>query len=160
MLKRVDNAHYWTKDMDATVAFYRETLGLTLRMQMGEDWAELNVAGTTVALHGTREGHAPPQEGATIVFEVDDLEGEMNALRGKGVTSKERSKRFRTTADSFPSGIRTATCSDLRARERRTSLMGRRVAMVGAGMTKFVRRAQETGKELAWEAASLALESC
>lgn len=39
--------------------------------------------------------------------------------------------------------------------------MGRnRVAIVGAGMTKFVRRAQETGKELAWEAASKALESC
>jgi acetyl-CoA C-acetyltransferase len=36
----------------------------------------------------------------------------------------------------------------------------RRVAIVGAGMTRFVRRAQETGKELAWEAASMALESC
>ena len=38
--------------------------------------------------------------------------------------------------------------------------MGRRVAVVGAGMTKFVRRAQETGKELAWEAAKAALDSC
>jgi len=37
--------------------------------------------------------------------------------------------------------------------------MGQRVAAVGAGMTKFVRRAQETGKELAWEAARAALES-
>jgi acetyl-CoA C-acetyltransferase len=36
----------------------------------------------------------------------------------------------------------------------------RRVAVVGAGMTKFVRRAQETGRELAWEATSRALESC
>ena len=36
----------------------------------------------------------------------------------------------------------------------------RRVAIVGAGMTKFVRRAQETGQELAWEAASKALASC
>ena len=38
--------------------------------------------------------------------------------------------------------------------------MGRRVAVVGAGMTKFVRRAQETGKELSWEAAKAALDSC
>lgn len=38
--------------------------------------------------------------------------------------------------------------------------MGRRVAIVGAGMTKFVRRAQETGKELAFEAAKAALDSC
>lgn len=37
--------------------------------------------------------------------------------------------------------------------------MGRKVAVVGAGMTKFVRRAQETGKELSWEASRLALES-
>jgi acetyl-CoA C-acetyltransferase len=38
--------------------------------------------------------------------------------------------------------------------------MGKRVAVVGAGMTRFVRRAQETGKELAWEAARAALDSC
>ncbi len=38
--------------------------------------------------------------------------------------------------------------------------MGRRVAVVGAGMTRFVRRAQETGKELAWEASRAALASC
>jgi acetyl-CoA C-acetyltransferase len=38
--------------------------------------------------------------------------------------------------------------------------MGQRVAVVGAGMTKFVRRAQETGKELSWQAAKAALDSC
>jgi acetyl-CoA C-acetyltransferase len=38
--------------------------------------------------------------------------------------------------------------------------MARRVAVVGAGMTRFVRRAQETGKELAWEASRAALDSC
>ncbi len=36
----------------------------------------------------------------------------------------------------------------------------RRVAVVGAGMTKFMRRALETGRELSWQAASMALESC
>jgi catechol 2,3-dioxygenase-like lactoylglutathione lyase family enzyme len=85
MLKRVDNTHYWTKDMDRSVAFYRDVLGLSLRTRMGEDWTEFVVDGTTVALHGTREGHAPPQEGATVVFEVDDLERTMTALRAKDV---------------------------------------------------------------------------
>ncbi len=33
-----------------------------------------------------------------------------------------------------------------------------RVAVLGAGMTRFMRRAQETGKELAWEAARMALD--
>jgi acetyl-CoA C-acetyltransferase len=36
----------------------------------------------------------------------------------------------------------------------------RKVAVVGAGMTKFVRRALETGKELSWQASSMALNSC
>jgi acetyl-CoA C-acetyltransferase len=36
----------------------------------------------------------------------------------------------------------------------------RKVAVVGAGMTKFVRRAQETGKELSFEASKMALDSC
>ena len=39
-------------------------------------------------------------------------------------------------------------------------LIKKRVAVVGAGMTKFMRRAQETGKELAYEAARMALDSC
>jgi acetyl-CoA C-acetyltransferase len=36
----------------------------------------------------------------------------------------------------------------------------RKVAVVGAGMTRFVRRAQETGKELSFEATNMALETC
>ncbi len=36
----------------------------------------------------------------------------------------------------------------------------RRVAIVGAGLTKFYRNAQETPKELAYEAARMALDSC
>ena len=36
----------------------------------------------------------------------------------------------------------------------------RRVAVVGAGMTKFVHQAQETGQELAWMASKMALDSC
>ena len=36
----------------------------------------------------------------------------------------------------------------------------RKVAVVGAGMTKFVRRALETPKELSWQATHMALNSC
>ena len=38
-------------------------------------------------------------------------------------------------------------------------MTGRRVAVVGAGMTRFVRRAQETGKELAFQASKTALDA-
>jgi len=36
----------------------------------------------------------------------------------------------------------------------------RKVAMIGAGLTKFHRFAQETPKELAYEAVKMALDSC
>lgn len=39
-------------------------------------------------------------------------------------------------------------------------MSSRKVAVIGAGMTKFVRRAKETPKELAWQAVSRALKSC
>ena len=86
MLKRVSNAHYWTKDMNAGVAFYRDVLGLNVRTRAGDDWAEFDVGGTTVALHGGYEGHAPPTDGATVVFECDDLDQTMRALSERGVT--------------------------------------------------------------------------
>jgi acetyl-CoA C-acetyltransferase len=39
-------------------------------------------------------------------------------------------------------------------------MIKRRVAVVGAGLTKFVRRAKETPKELSFEATRMALDSC
>lgn len=84
MLKRIHNAFYWTKDMDASVAFYRDVLGLEMRLRHGEDWAEFDVGGTTLALHGSR-GVQPTTDGATVVFEVDDLDAVMRALGVRGV---------------------------------------------------------------------------
>lgn len=85
MLKRVHNAFYWTKDMGEALGFYRDVLGLRLRRCFGEDWAEFNVGGTMVALHGSR-GAPLPHAGATVVFEVDDLDEAMRVLSARGVT--------------------------------------------------------------------------
>lgn len=85
MLRRVLNAHHWTRNMDDAIAFYRDVLGLDLHARQGEDWAEFDIAGTTVALHGMSHGGVPPQSGATIVFEVDDLDAAMRSLASKGV---------------------------------------------------------------------------
>jgi predicted enzyme related to lactoylglutathione lyase len=84
MLKRVHSTFYWTKDMEQAVGFYRDVLGLDLRARYGEDWTEFELGGQTIALHGSR-GMAPPNEGATVVFEVDDLDAEMRALGARGV---------------------------------------------------------------------------
>lgn len=84
MLKGIHSTFYWASKMDEAVAFYRDALGLDLKAQVGEDWAQFSVGGTAFALHGTR-GAPPPTTGATVVFEVDDLEATMRALSGRGV---------------------------------------------------------------------------
>src|SRR2546421_10880617 len=83
MLKRVHSTFYWIKDMDEAVGFYRDVLGLDLRARYGEDWTEVEIGGSTIALHGSR-GMAPPNEGATVVFEGDDLDTTMRALSARG----------------------------------------------------------------------------
>ena len=58
-------------DMDKAVAFYRDTLGLTLRFQSPE-WSEFDTGHTTLALHKTRD---PAQAGSVEVgFGVDDMD--------------------------------------------------------------------------------------
>jgi predicted enzyme related to lactoylglutathione lyase len=105
MLKRVHNVFYWTKDLDEAVAFYRDVLGLSMRLRIENDWAEFDVGGTTVAVHGTRGGSQPPYLGATVVFEVDDLDATMRALYGRGV-------RFEGEVTEVPESGRFASFVD------------------------------------------------
>jgi len=84
MLKGIHSTFHWAENMDEAVGFYRDALGLDLKAQVGEDWAQFVVGGTSFALHGTR-GAPAPGAGATVVFEVDDLEASMRSLSGKGV---------------------------------------------------------------------------
>jgi len=57
-------------DMDAAVAFYRDTLGFKLRFQ-SSDWSELDTGATTLALHASSATNPP---GSTrLGLSVDDL---------------------------------------------------------------------------------------
>ena len=89
MFKRVDDLFFNVDDMDGAVAFYRDKLGLPVKYQ-SEDWAELDGGNVTIALR--RYGSGPegrPElgvgEGATLVFEVDDIEATKAELEGQGV---------------------------------------------------------------------------
>jgi catechol 2,3-dioxygenase-like lactoylglutathione lyase family enzyme len=90
MFKKVDDVFFNVDDMDQAVAFYRDTLGLPLKYQSA-DWAEFDAGNVTIALR--RFGSGPegrPElgvgEGATLVFEVDDIEATKAGLEAKGVT--------------------------------------------------------------------------
>ena len=75
-------------NMDRSVGFYRDTLGLKLRFQ-SPDWSEFDLGSTTLALHGGGKPGAP-QGGeqlagtASIGFNVDDLDKVCNDLKAKG----------------------------------------------------------------------------
>jgi len=89
MFTRVDDVFYNVDDMDKAVAFYRDRLGLAVKYET-DDWVELDGGNVTIALR--RYGSGPvgrPElnvgEGATLVFEVDDLEAAKADLEAQGV---------------------------------------------------------------------------
>ena len=78
-------------DMDRSVRFYRDTLGLKLRFQ-SPDWTEFDMGTTTLALHG-RGKTAPARTGtpeqfagtASIGFNVENVDAMYEDLQKKGV---------------------------------------------------------------------------
>ena len=155
----VDHVWFWVTDMDRAVTFYRDAVGLGVVSRHGNEWAELDAGSIRLGLHGAGEGRPVPH-GGTAVFRVDDLDVAKAALEGRGVAFEEPSRRG--AGDRAVRLVRRPG-RELDATDRVRlggRLMARRVAVVGAGMTRFVRRAQETGKELSWEASREALASC
>jgi len=89
MFKKVDDVFFNVDEMEKAVAFYRDTLGLPVKYESA-DWVELDADNLTIALR--RYGSGPegrPElrvgEGATLVFEVDDIEAVKAELEGQGV---------------------------------------------------------------------------
>ncbi len=75
--------------VDRAVRFYTRALGLTVRYQRGEEYAEVEAPGLTLALLASdqrthRERPLPVQ--CSIGFDVERLEGAMLVLRERGVT--------------------------------------------------------------------------
>ena len=76
-------------DMNRAIQFYTKTLGLKLKFQMGNDWAEVEAPGLTIGLHPMMEMHGPKtgkSEALSIGFTVQKLETAMDALKKKGVS--------------------------------------------------------------------------
>jgi predicted enzyme related to lactoylglutathione lyase len=71
----------WVSDMGRAIAFYRDSMGLTLRSE-SPSWSELTCGDATLALHISHNGGI----GATgLSFEVDDIEAACRAAeRGGG----------------------------------------------------------------------------
>jgi catechol 2,3-dioxygenase-like lactoylglutathione lyase family enzyme len=81
---RFDSVFYRVTNLDRSVAFYHDVLGLTLRSR--DVVARFDVDGVLLELVPT-DGPADAAAGgnARVCFKVDDLEGVAAELRGRGV---------------------------------------------------------------------------
>ena len=92
MFKQIDYTMIVVSDMDRSVEFYRDKLGIPLKFQ-SPDWTEFATGATTLALHGggvrsenTPSGDPSKIAGAcSIGFNVDDVDKTYEDLKAKGI---------------------------------------------------------------------------
>lgn len=92
MFKQIDYTMIIVSDMQRSVEFYRDKLGIPLKFQTPE-WTEFATGPTTLALHGggtAREyqdtGDQSKAAGAcSIGFNVDDVDRTYAELKAKGI---------------------------------------------------------------------------
>ena len=89
VVKGLSVVYLYVRDIDRSVAFYRDALGVTFDLTDG--WAEARFAGgTRFALHAIHEGSREPANGTVHVdFEVADIDGAAARLRDAGVEVQE-----------------------------------------------------------------------
>ena len=80
------NVTLMVKDLDRSVHFYGDTLGLTLQSRHGDHWAEMVAPGMTIGLHPTDGTVVPDTSGSvSIGLLVDDFATTIDALKERGV---------------------------------------------------------------------------
>lgn len=80
---RLNYAIKFVSDMDAATAFYRDTLGLTVRFQ-SPFWTEFETGETTLALHPASD--ANPEGTVQLGLGTEDLDGFHAAGQANGLT--------------------------------------------------------------------------
>src|ERR1043165_9956298 len=91
MFKQLDYTMIVVSDMQRSVEFYRDQLGIPLKFQSPE-WTEFATGSTTLALHGGGvpgpSPHDDPSKGAGACargFSVDDVDKTYQELQEKGI---------------------------------------------------------------------------
>ncbi len=73
-------------NMDASIRFYTEKLGLEFANRYQNHWAELKTNGLTIGLHPQEPGLAVSKADSMFIgFSVDDLDSAVSDLKSKGV---------------------------------------------------------------------------
>ncbi len=81
------NVTLMVSDFKWAVRFHTDTLGLTLKVRYGDDWAEMEAPGLTIGLHPTGEGGPASIQavGRSIGLGVNGIEQVVADLESKGV---------------------------------------------------------------------------
>jgi lactoylglutathione lyase len=88
LVSRINVVYLYVSDMERSLGFYRDVLGIPL--EGDGDWQEASLGGTRFALHRTREGVGPLSAGTIHVnLEVADLDAAADRLREAGVEPRE-----------------------------------------------------------------------
>lgn len=86
MVKNMAFVAYSVADVARSLAFYRDTIGLTVAQNFGDKWVEFDVGGTTFGIgNGSPIGAAPGSSQLTAAFEVDDVVAMRTRLKEHGV---------------------------------------------------------------------------
>jgi len=105
-VQKLQNAYYVTSDMARAVGFYRDALGLDLVFQDGDKWTQFKAGGVNFAMASDEE--APDTAmGATIVFEVDDIDAMTLSLQAAGaeiLDTRDMGDHGRTLSFRDPDG--------------------------------------------------------
>ncbi len=92
LFKQIDYTMVVVSDMERSVEFYRDRLGIPLKFQ-SPDWTEFQTGATTLALHGGGVAPTGPPAGdptkqagsCSIGFNVEDVEKTYEELKAKGI---------------------------------------------------------------------------
>lgn len=79
-----DFVMYHVSNLENSVTFYCDILGMTVEGKYGDDWVELAATPTTLALYRPEEGD-PRIGGASIGLAVDDVAAAVAELTAKDV---------------------------------------------------------------------------
>ena len=88
LVSRVSVVYLYVSDMERSLRFYRDLLGIPL--EGDDDWTEATLGGTRFALHATHEGIGELSAGTIHVsLEVADVDAAAGRLRAEGVETRE-----------------------------------------------------------------------